>query len=381
MTLAFERTAWDGETLAIAITGFESETITVDWGDGTSGTTTGDLDTGTAAATHDYTGTGTQTFTITVSDTVTPLAVTLDALAGMGTILGDLAVLPALADRTYTLAGYSTTTASISRDLTLSFEYVELYAAQNATSPTTVDIVGTIRDFGQVTSVSVYRSTATDYTLIYTATSATSATELLLLTDDEAPLGIPITYTLIAVYSTGVTLSASAATQLDGTTGCWLTDVVTGVTIGIELQAWPTRDRTARQSVLLVSGRSDPIVLSDVHTTPAGTWTILTRTAEQRLRVITTLTASRYVRLRTQPSSDITACWAAVGDISEERLTGTGGDTRRLISVAIQEIAPLPATLRLLATLEALSEQADSLAELATLAPTLLDLALLGRTT
>jgi hypothetical protein len=186
--------------------------------------------------------------------------------------------------------------------------------------------------------------------VIYTQTAAQ---ELVQVSDREAPIGIPVTYKLTVRYSSGraTTTDVSNTVIITGVTGCFLTAPQTGQTMAIEVQAWDERKTSVRRSVLEISGRTDPIVLSDVVLLPEGNWNLLTRTREQLDLLYSILSASRLVLLRTQPASSLRTVYAAVGDFTEERVYPADGTAwERYMNVTIQEVMPTPATARLFST-------------------------------
>lgn len=206
---------------------------------------------------------------------------------------------------------------------------------------------------------------------IYLGTTSSGAFTLI---DDTAPLGVEVVYRLQVTYSNYTTAAAtSTAVTITGTAGCFLTNPRTGITVPIELYTWPQRKRDPRQAILEVMGRADPVGLVDVHTTAAGTWTIATATDAGRDQLTTLLTTGAVVLLRTQPTASIPAVTALVGAVTERRVTGTGGDQRRYHDIAIQEIAPPPATaFPLASTLGGLAVyDGDTLGELSQLRSTL----------
>jgi hypothetical protein len=118
--------------------------------------------------------------------------------------------------------------------------------------------------------------------------------------------------------------------------------------MAIEVQEWTERKTSVRRSVLEVSNRADPIVLSDVPLMPSGTWNLLTRTKSDLDELYAILGASRLVLLRTQPLSSLRTVYAAVGDWTEERVYPTDGTAwERYMNVTIQEVLPPRATARL----------------------------------
>lgn len=235
----------------------------------------------------------------------------------------------------------------------------------------TVQLSVTIDNPQSVVGWTIYRMSAVDAALpVWLGTTSSGAMSV---TDYTAPLSIPVTYRLTVVYATS-TVSADSAPVTITATGCYLTNPAAGTTVAVQLVSWPERDREPRQSVLAVAARPDPVVLSDVHNTPTGTWTFGTDTDAQTAALIAVLTGRAIAVLRTQPGSSIPGVTASVGKISEIRRSGRGGDPRRFVNVELQEIAPLPATaLPLNATLGGLAvyNGITTLAELALLRPTL----------
>ena len=131
----------------------------------------------------------------------------------------------------------------------------------------------TIDNPANVVAWTIYRISAADARLPVWLGSTSSGAYT--LTDATAPLGVPVTYELSVVYATSSTSVTSAPVTITGTAGCYLTDPASGRTVSVTVVSWPERERAARQAKLDVLGRPDPVVLSDVHATPAGTWRML----------------------------------------------------------------------------------------------------------
>jgi hypothetical protein len=195
------------------------------------------------------------------------------------------------------------------------------------------------------------------------------------INDYVAPLNTPVTYRLQVIDNNGsyrVPVDTAAVTVTG--TGCYLTQPSTGRTLAVTLVAWPDRTWKARQAVLEVEARADPVVLGDVHTSPTGTWRYATETDDDTDELTDLLTAQRVVVLRTQPSSSIKSVTVAVLDIAERRRGSTGADQRRWIDVEQQEIGTLPGlALPINATLGGLNTLVPgTLLDLSNLRPTLL---------
>jgi hypothetical protein len=208
---------------------------------------------------------------------------------------------------------------------------------------------------------------------LYVASSSSGAYSFV---DPSAPLGVPVTYTLTVTRLdyTAETVT-SAAVTITGTTGCYLTNPA-GDTLAVQLVSWPERQREPRQARLDVLNRADPVGILDVHSTPAGAWTFVTYSDAATDALTALLVRGAVAILRTQPASSIKSVTALVGTVTERRLSDSGTDQRRFLDVAVQEIAPLPATgLPLSATLGGLAVyDGDTLGELSQLRPTLLQL-------
>ena len=238
----------------------------------------------------------------------------------------------------------------------------------------------TLTDAATTSAWSVTRTVTSTGTAVMIVDESSAATESQTLEDHECPFGVAVTYTLAVTYSDGTASESvvSDAVTITGTAGCWLSDPYGAVTavMQVTLQAWDSRTRAARRSVLPVIGRADPVVISDLHLWGSGTWVLATLTDAATATLTSILTGSGVVLLRTQPASSIPTCYASTGDITETRYdTGSGSDQRRLISVDVQEINAIPATARpLQANLAGLATLGDTLADLADLRSTLLQL-------
>ncbi|CAM5600316.1 hypothetical protein GCM10010329_50110 [Streptomyces spiroverticillatus] len=172
------------------------------------------------------------------------------------------------------------------------------------------------------------------------------------LEDGEAPLDQPVTYRLTLELNDGTrTVLTSNEVMISGTRGCFLTDTRSGRTVPVQVQAWDAREWESRQSLLVVMGRADPVVLTDRHVRPKGTWSLLTRSREELESLYSVLLSSRHVLLRTQAASSLKAVYVAVGNLAEQRLyPGIGNAWERLTQVQVQEVAPIPATARIAGT-------------------------------
>ncbi len=288
-------------------------------------------------------------------------------------VLADLAADPLVP----TLADIPRATDTVTAAVTVDVGPATIWATVLPGTPPTVQVDTLVGDPETVTSWTVTRDVPGDSAPIWIGTTHSGAMSFV---DVTPPLGVPITYRLNLQYANGSTVSVSAApVTVTGTTGCFVTDPLSGRSVAVEIARWPVRRRDPRRAVLTVLGRSDPVVVSDVHSTPSGTVTFLTRTDQATAALMSTLTASGYVVIRTQPGSSMPPLvTVSVGEIAENRYTGTSGDQRRLNEVAVQEIADLPATAQPLgADLEGLSTLGDTLLDLSLVRPTLRQLSMI----
>lgn len=236
----------------------------------------------------------------------------------------------------------------------------------------TIQIDLTITTTGTVTAWSVTRD-AGAAGLVVIRSGTTPAPAALSIIDAEAPIERAMTYVLTVARGAAQEVTRSNAVTITGTVGCYVSDPYSAQAMAAEILSWPDRAYAARSAVLVVLGRPDPIVLSDVHSYASGKWTLITRTDAATAQLKSIIMASGFVQLRTQPTSSIPSVYAAVLDVVESRYSGDGADQRRLTGVELQEIAPLPASARDLgSTLNGLSKQAATLTALAALRPSLL---------
>jgi hypothetical protein len=239
----------------------------------------------------------------------------------------------------------------------------------------TVQVDITITTLATVTAWSVTRD-AGSAGLVVIRSGTTPAPAALSIVDAEAPIERPMTYVLTVARAPAASeVVRTAAVTITGTVGCYLSDPYSAQAMSIDVQSWPERLYASRAVSLLVLGRGDPIVLADAHTLASGQWKLISFSDAATAQMKAILMGSGFVQLRTQPTTSIPSVYAAVLDVTEVRYSGSGTDQRRIISVDLQEIAPLPSSARDLgSTLNGLSKQGASLAALNALRPTLLQL-------
>lgn len=372
----------DPATWDFNITGLKappSDKLVVDWGDG-SAVETFPLAVGQESITvaHTYIRPGRNVFTSVFTSAIDPYAKTLQALADKTSTLQGISQVPSLK----TLADIPRAQDQVAYQAEAIVGEVAIWAEVLDDEPSGVIKVATrvatrTKD-SQVIPVTSWRISrqATGYGSQPLQEGSSSAGATGAYEDWLAPFDVPITYRLEVLWADGHTnFAVSNTVRITDVAGCWLSDAYHPfTTMNITLQAWPQRSRAARRAVLAVAGRPDPVVISDEHLWPSGTWNIYTETDAELAQLLDVLTGSRIVKLRTQPDSSIATVYASVGRVDEDRRYGVGGNQERFIAVEVQEVAPIPAIGDLSATLQQLSKQADTLAGLAQVRQTLLQL-------
>ncbi|MFI6688913.1 hypothetical protein [Streptomyces sp. NPDC050485] len=336
----------DRATTTFTVTnGKQAGKATVATGDGRSVEITLDA-TGTGTGTYQYSDPGHHTYTATVTAPCPVLYATwqlLERAIDLWSVVGEFVQTWADTDR-------ATETASATVDVDVG--PATLWATVTPDQPVPhIQIDAWIGDAGTVTAWQIERVApqggGDQNVPIYLGDKSSGAISI---EDHEAPLGQTVIYRLTITRKNGtVQIIESSPILIDGTRGCFLTDTTSAATVAVTLRAWAERTSKARQSVLTVLNRPDPVVLSDIHTIPEGKWVFLTRTQAELEALYGVLLAGRLVLLRTQPDSAIRTTYAAVGDITESRLYPELGDAwERLVEVEVQEVAPIPATARAL---------------------------------
>jgi hypothetical protein len=366
------KTAPDAWSFKVTVDATSTQ-FTINYGDGTAPATITADPSKITTVTHTYVEAGHHTYTVTATAARTAWASTLSQINSK---VATLAAIPAVPLAKLSDIPNTTDTASVT--VAVDVGAATIWATIIPGDPIPVVQVDThINSLQTVAQWEVSRDQANGSAPLYIGTSLNQDISFV---DTTCPLGVPVTYRLTITYANATNaVVLSNPVTLTGTTGCFLTVPANGTTVAVTLAAWKDRKASARRSLLSVLGRADPVALSDVHSTPAGTWTLYTDTDAQTLALLAVLnTIGGVVVLRTQPGSSIPSVTASVGDITETRFTGAGGDQRRWIQVEVQEIAQLPATAtQTTATLGGLATIAGpTLTALAALRPTQLQLSM-----
>lgn len=367
-TITLTATKTGPATYDFAVAGITAAQAVLDFGDGSAPLTLFPA-AGAASTDHTYTAAGHHDYTATVTQTVTPWSSTLQELST------DFATLQALADAVPTLNDICRTADTATAAVSVDVGALTIYATvlSDLGPPPPVQVEAWIAAPAGVTGWTVTRLDPVFGQTVVAAGGATSGAESFL--DYDAPLGVTVSYRLQVTTAVGTSSADSNTVVISGLAGCWLSDPVSSSAMQLQLQAWDERTRAARRSVLAVISRPDPVVLLDYPLMPSGEWTIHTRTDAETEQLLSILTTSGVVLLRTQPATSIKTVYAAVGDITETRMTNNALDQRRLVTVAVQEVTAMPATASLVdANLAGLATLGETLLELSEVRPTLLQL-------
>lgn len=201
----------------------------------------------------------------------------------------------------------------------------------------------------------------------------------LLLTDTAAPFGRPVYYVATVTLDDGTILQATSTPALTLIVELpWLSEPITGNAVAVTVKEWPVLESDTPASVIVVDGRADPVVVSSVATLP-GSNTVLRTSSLTDLRALRALVGSGDPLLLRATCVGVEDAYLTVGKRAERRVTNNGADERRNVDLDVQHLAiPAPDVPAVGDTLEDLADaypSPDTLADLDTDYPTLLDLA------
>ena len=216
-------------------------------------------------------------------------------------------------------------------------------------------------------TITITRTAEGDTVPVRGALEVVPRTDTFVVVDNEAPFGVPLVYTLTQTYADGTTSTVeSNEVILTGVELPWLTNPITGEGVDATIADWPELSYPGRQTIVDVSGRSAPLVISDVRGTPTSELVVLTRTRDQLVRLRHLLHTGDVVQVRPVCGA-VEAAYLAVGEVTETRYRpagdGAGSDWRRLVTLAAQAVdQPTPR----------IPAVGDTLADLAAYVPTTL---------
>jgi hypothetical protein len=162
-----------------------------------------------------------------------------------------------------------------------------------------------------------------------------------IIRDFEAPLGVPVTYTVETLNSAGAVIDTEtvAVTVPAGDCDYWLCDLarVTN-SINVTVESLPELDYTPFNTVHDIIARRDPIVTSDIAHTPTFDLSVITETLGERDQAKSLLGNGVPVLLRTAPDAGIGNLYFAVVSYNEQRLSTTGTAAARRFAVSGRQV-------------------------------------------
>jgi hypothetical protein len=173
----------------------------------------------------------------------------------------------------------------------------------------------------------------------------TTSPQVWVVRDFEAPLGVPVTYTVERVdFGTSQTTPKTITLPDEGCEDTWLTDLARPMnTQRIEIEALPELVYPVDASVHAILTRRTPIVASDVADTPTFELTFLTESDEEREKSRAILGNGVPVLLRTPPANGIGSVYFSVRGFKEQRVVKPARVTdRRFIVDCVQVDRPDP---------------------------------------
>ncbi|MEU0860615.1 hypothetical protein ABZ352_35410 [Streptomyces griseofuscus] len=154
-------------------------------------------------------------------------------------------------------------------------------------------------------------------------TTQTVTGDVAVITDYEAPLGVPVQWrvTLKDPYGTGLFIYTSDPVTIDASpTAVWLKDPglptrSVQVTVATPMPSWTT---AARQGVSTVRGRALPVVISDVRAGKTGTLNVVTETDDDRAALDWVLSSGNVLLLQWPPGWGEDDIYVSVGDVQKD---------------------------------------------------------------
>jgi hypothetical protein len=162
-----------------------------------------------------------------------------------------------------------------------------------------------------------------------------------IIRDFEAPLEVPVTYTVQTLDSTGAVIDTETVTVTVPAGDCdhWLCDLarVTN-SLNLTIESLPELDFTPFNTVHDIIARRDPIVTSDIAHTPTFDLSVITETLAARDQTKSLLGNGVPVLLRTTPDTGIGNLYFAVVSYNEQRLSTTGTAAARRFAVSGRQV-------------------------------------------
>jgi hypothetical protein len=149
------------------------------------------------------------------------------------------------------------------------------------------------------------------------------------------------TYRVVAYSAVDVGLLTESATITPEIGGVWFKSVARPyLNQQVTVQDYEPVQRKSRAGVFEVSGRTMPIVVSDVGGSRRWQTSVMTRTLDAAHALDLLLASGDVVHVQVPAGFDIPAGYVSIGDTSKSRVSRTLNDDKRLFSIPMTECAP-----------------------------------------
>lgn len=173
-----------------------------------------------------------------------------------------------------------------------------------------------------------------------TLSSVPVTSDVQVVEDYEAPLGVPVTYRLTI---------KSGSTSINTTAGPIVLDAPDGQVVikdvgaparngAFVVQTVPNWTRSARMGVSNVRGRARPIVISDVRSSRTGSLVLVTETPEEVEALWWLLETGSTLLLQWPADWSLSDMYVQVGDVTEERISPYARQADRTWTLALTEV-------------------------------------------
>ncbi|MGW2228281.1 hypothetical protein [Streptomyces formicae] len=217
----------------------------------------------------------------------------------------------------------------------------------------TASITLTLRELTTGQAISVYRQTSDGTRTLVRGPDglldkALITSDLMLIEDYEAPLGVPVSY-LVELWPVGATSPSTRTSEtvtitVDDVNLAWLKDPGNPQrNTLVMVQAAPDWQRPIDQTTYRVKGRRNAVVLGGVRGGLEGDLAIWTRSDGERVALHWLLDSGNVLLWQAAPGMGVTDMYVNVAQITEARIGGTAREPWRAWTLPLVE-ADLPTT-------------------------------------
>lgn len=173
-------------------------------------------------------------------------------------------------------------------------------------------------------------------------TSQSTTGDVAVITDYEAPLGIPVQWRVTSKDpggSSSLGFTSDPLTLEAETLDVWLKDPgLPARSMRATVQSLPEWQRAARQGVNTVRGRARPIVISDVRSSRTGSVSLVTQSEGERDALWWVLESGSILLLQWPPGWGERDTYVSVGDVTEGHITELAEHSDRVWTLALTEV-------------------------------------------